>query len=77
MKEVTLSDGRIATIAPGKGKHANEAMKISNGKGEEYLVCLMAQLITIDGKGIVKEDLEEMPLKDFTVLQTEFADVNF
>lgn len=74
---VTLSDGRVATIKPGKGKHAQEALKVSGGNGDKYMSALMAQLVEIDGKRIVMEDLEELDLKDFLALQTAFAEQNF
>jgi hypothetical protein len=74
---VTLSDGRIAEIKPGKGRHAQEALKVSGGNGDKYMAALMAQLVEIDGKRIVMEDLEELDLKDFIALQTAFAEQNF
>jgi hypothetical protein len=37
----------------------------------------MSQLVTIDGEGIVAEDLDEMDLQDYMMLQTEFSDQNF
>jgi hypothetical protein len=37
----------------------------------------MAQLVTIDGVPVVREDLEEMDMGDFLAIQGEFASLNF
>lgn len=76
-KQVTLSDGRVATIIKGKGKHARKALMQADGKGDEYLSLLMASLVEIDGKKIVPEDLDELDMADYMAIQTAFADVNF
>ncbi len=76
-KSVTLSDGRVATIIAGKGKHAKKAMMLSEGKGDEYLALLMAELVEVDGKKLVPEDFEAMPMKDYIAIQTAFAEINF
>lgn len=75
--EITLSDGRKAIVADGKGKHARDATRMADGDQSKYMGCLMAQLITIDGNKIVPEDLDEMPLKDYMALNVIFADQNF
>lgn len=76
-KTVILPSGKTAVIYRGKGRDANRALKESDGDGTKYLSCLMAVLIEIDGKAVVPEDLDELDLKDFTTLQTEFATENF
>lgn len=76
-KEFTLPSGKKAVIYPGKGKHATNAIKICGEDMSLYLPALMSQLVEIDGNRIVLEDLEEMPLQDFMMLQGEFADQNF
>lgn len=76
-EEVTLSDGRKATIIKGKGRHANEAMKVSKGSSSDYINALMAQLVEIDGHKIVMEDLEELDLSDYLAIQTKFSEINF
>ncbi len=75
--KVTLSNGSVAEIIKGKGRHAKKAMMKSEGKGEEYLAILMAELVLVDGKKLVPEDFEEMDMKDYMAIQTAFADVNF
>jgi hypothetical protein len=72
-----LPSGKKATILPGKGKHAIEAQKVSGENSEKYLPALMAQLVTIDGKGLVMEDFLEMELPDYMVVMTEVSNENF
>jgi hypothetical protein len=76
-KTFTLPSGKVAVIKKGKGLHARKAMQQADGDGSKYLGSLMAQLITIDGVGIVPEDLDDMDLQDYMALQAEFADQNF
>lgn len=75
--KILLSDGRLAEIKQGKGRHAIKAQNLSSGKQDAYMSILMAMLTTIDGKAIVPEDLEDLPLRDFTAIQVEFATQNF
>lgn len=77
MREITLPSGKKAVIHKGKGKHAIQAMKICDGKTEQYLPALMSLLIDIDGQALVMEDFEEMDMQDYMALQGEFADQNF
>lgn len=74
---VTLSDGRVATVIKGKGKHAKKAMMKSEGKGEEYLSILIAELVLVDGQKLVPEDFDEMDMSDYMAIQATFAEVNF
>lgn len=76
-KKVTLSDGRVAEIQKGKGKHAKNAMMKSEGKGEEFLALLMSELALVDGQKLVPEDFDAMEMKDFITIQTAFAEINF
>jgi len=75
--EIILSDGRKALILSGKGRHAQEAMDQSEGKSKLYMATLMAQLVTIDGKEIVPEDLAELGMQDYNKIFAKFASVNF
>lgn len=72
-KEKTLGDGRIAVITDFKGKHVLQAQKESNGEEDTFLATLIAKTTTIDGKPIVKEDLEEMDGFDFLIIMGEFS----
>lgn len=77
MGQITLSDGRIAEVRAGKGRDAMNAQKVSGTDTSKFFAALMAQLVTIDGKSLVMEDFEELPLQDFLVLQGELAGANF
>jgi len=71
-REITLpKSGKTATIRDGIGKDSILAGKLSDGKTEMYLPWLITILVKIDGQPIVFEDLEFMPLKDYSVLSTE------
>jgi hypothetical protein len=76
-KTFTLPSGKVAVIKEGKGLHARNAIKMCDGDMSLYLSALMSQLITVDGKELVMEDLDEMPMQDYMKLQSEFADQNF
>lgn len=75
--EITLSDGRIALIKAGKGKDAKEALRISGGREDEYMNALMSRTVFIDGKAVVPEELDELPMNDYIKIQTEFSEINF
>ncbi len=77
VNEIILSDGRKALILSGKGKHAQEAMDQSEGKSKLYMATLMAQLVTIDNKDIVPEDLAELSMQDYNKIFARFAAINF
>ena len=76
-KEINLPSGKVATILPGKGLHSRNAVKIINGDMSQYLNALMYQLVLIDGKTIVMEELDEMDIKDYNKLMAEFSNENF
>ncbi len=75
--EVTLSNGRIALIKAGKGRDAKEALRISGGREDEYMNALMSRTVLIDGKPVVPEELDELPMNDYIKIQTEFSEINF
>lgn len=77
IKVIELSTGSKAEILTGKGKHAQKALQITGGDQSKYLGALMAQLVLIDGKPVVMEDLEEMPLKDYMAISEAFSEQNF
>jgi hypothetical protein len=76
-KAISLSDERQVLIRKGKGRDAIAAQRNSDGNAENYQMELMAQLVTIDGVPVVREDLEEMDMGDFLAIQGEFASLNF
>lgn len=75
--EFTLSSGKIARVRPGKGHDSVKAMRVSGSDGERYLAALIAQLTTIDGKQVNIDDVLDLGLKDYTLLQTHFSEINF
>lgn len=77
VKIIELPSGAKAEILQGKGKHAQKAMQMTGGDQSKYLGALMAQLILLDGKPVVMEDLEEMPLKDYMAISEAFSEQNF
>lgn len=64
-RTVTLSDGRVATLRPAKGRDLERGSLISGGATQTALMMGVAACITtIDGKGIPYEELQEMPIAD-------------
>ncbi len=76
-KTLKLPSGKTALIEQGKGKHVRMATRVSGGDQSLFLNALMSQLVTIDGKGLVAEDFDEMDMNDYMTLSGEFAEVNF
>lgn len=85
-KEVTLSDGRVASIFYGYGEHAEKAQEmatIGDPKGNQtfdkskYNRALMHLLIEIDGEKVFPEDFPKMKMNDYLNLYGAFAEVNF
>src|SRR4051812_34065748 len=72
--EILLSDKRVAQILKGKGKHAQDAMELSEGKSKLYMSSLMGLLVTIDNKKIVPEDLAELDMKDYNSILAKFTE---
>ncbi|BAK75384.1 hypothetical protein NH8B_0549 [Pseudogulbenkiania sp. NH8B] len=70
LNEFKLSADRVARQIPVKGKHIRLARKMQIEAGHDYVFALIAQVTTIDGVGIVPEDLDEMPGKDIARLQS-------
>ncbi len=65
---ITLSDGRVVTLAPAKGRHLLAAMRLSSDPNALAL-AVAAQVATIDGEPLVYEDLLEWPLRDVVLIQ--------
>lgn len=84
-KEITLPSGMKVQIFDGKAKHVNSARArartIGAGKNTEtqfdqevFMMELMAQLCTFDGKAQPLEYINEMGMKDYMALLPEFSD---
>lgn len=76
-KTITLPSGRIAELKEFKGKHIREAQRIAEGDSERIMFAIIAMLVTIDGKPVVMEDMDDMPGGDVLKLMAEFGDGNF
>ncbi len=68
IKEITLSDGKIAIIKDGKGRDLLNAQKKAKSSGE-IPYALIAELTEIDGNYLVYEDILELPIADVIQLQ--------
>lgn len=51
-----------------KGKHIREALKVADGDTSLTPYAMIAQTITVDGKNIFAEDIDEMDGRDAMVL---------
>lgn len=80
-KEITLASGKVAVIAPFKGKHVFEAQRRISDSGSadsgSVIKTMIGMLVKIDGEGIVPEDLDEMDGQDVLALMGEFSAANF
>jgi len=67
VKNVTLSNGKVAIVRELTGKEVMEARKYDGGKADDArIVNIVAAIATnIDGKNIVPEDLETFKARDF------------
>jgi hypothetical protein len=72
-KEIKLPSGKVATIAPFKGKHVREAQRIADGDTSMIMFAMIALTTTIDGQAVVAEDLDEMDGQDVLALMGEFG----
>ncbi len=76
-KAVLLSGDRIAVIKEGTGADVEDATMISSGNQKKYMSAMMAKCTSIEGEGIVMEDLAGLPMKDYMAIQLAFSDLNF
>ncbi|MEM5854054.1 MAG: hypothetical protein QW228_06835 [Candidatus Aenigmatarchaeota archaeon] len=73
LKEVTLSNGQKLTIYRGKGVHLLNA-QIRARDPQQILWILLSELIALDDKKVVMEDLLEMDLALVLQIQTAFSE---
>lgn len=73
VKEIELSEGKIATVSAFKGRHIVEAQKVIGKESEKMMLALIAQCVTIDGNPVLLEELEDMDGADVLVLMGEFG----
>lgn len=72
MKEITLPSGKKAKIREGKGRDLLQAWRKAKSS-DEVVFALMAELVEIEGKKVIYEDLLEMPLRDVLAIQSEIV----
>jgi hypothetical protein len=68
--EIRLSDGRIATVRRAKHRDTREAYRVAGNPDDkiELASALLAQVVTIDGHPIIKEDLDDLYADDVAAL---------
>lgn len=77
-----LKSKRQCVVRAGKGVDAEKAQRqIIGDKGAiddaAYMRALMCELVLIDGKRIVPEDMMQMPLGDYMRIRGRFMIINF
>jgi hypothetical protein len=70
---ITLSDGRVVTLAPAKGRHQLQAMRLTNDPNALAL-AVAATVGTIDGAPLIFEDVLEWPLRDVLLIQNAITE---
>ena len=77
-RTLTLPSGRSAAIRRGLGRDLMRAQRAARSNEPAAIVfALVAELVRIDGKPIVYEDVLAMDLVDALVLQDEVVGGNF
>ncbi len=77
-RTIALPSGRSATIRRGVGRDLMRAQRAARSSEPAAIVfALVAELVRIDGKPIVYEDVLAMDLADVLVLQEEVVGGNF
>lgn len=76
-KEIPLKSGKVAILQKFQGSHVREAYIELAQRGDaldeaSLLFVLMTYVLTIDGKGVTFEDLDNMPGQDTLTLQNAF-----
>lgn len=71
--DLTLSDGRVVTIHPAKGRHLLAAMRITSDPNALAL-AIAAQISTVGEIPLVYEDLLDWPLGDVVALQAAITE---
>jgi len=70
--DLTLSDGRVATIREGKGRDLLAAQRKMRDSSE-MIFALAAELTMVDGKPVIFEDLLDWPVQDVLAVQNAVA----
>jgi hypothetical protein len=75
-KQITLPSGRTAVIREGFGRDLMAAQRVATSV-DAIPMALVAQLVEIDGKAIVYEDVLDMNLPDVLMLQGQVMSGDF
>lgn len=72
-RKITLPSGAVASIREGKGRDLLAATRAAGGANDPMKIAfgLIAALVTIDGRALMIEDVEDMSLADVFKLQGE------
>lgn len=73
-KIIELPSGAKAEVKPFLGKHIRKAQQMAGGDESLIIYSMISQLTTIDGSGIVMEELDEMDGRDVLRLMQEFGE---
>lgn len=78
VKLVLRNDGGIWIVKKGKGRDAEEALRIAGTNRDLYMSAMMSRTITNAlGVFILPEDLGDLDLDEYLRLQAAFAEINF
>jgi hypothetical protein len=72
-KTIKLPSGKEAKVRPYKGRDIREAFKIADGDNSKMIFAIIAKTVTVDGKAVLTEDLDEMDGGDVMALISEFG----
>jgi hypothetical protein len=79
LRAIPLPSGKRATIRKGLGRDLMRAQRAAGAEADSTAVvfALIAELVEVDGRRTLFEDVLEMELEDVLVLQSEVVGPNF
>ena len=75
MTEIELPSGKKAIVRPGKGRDLIKAQRAAKTP-DEIPYALVAELVTIEGKPVIFEDVLEMEIPDVLALMEKVTPGN-
>lgn len=75
VKRITLPGGAAAVFYKRKGRALVDAQRAADGDAGRMAMALLAQVVEIDGRQLLMEDLEDLDLMDVLKLQEAFGDL--
>ncbi len=73
MKEIKLSNGKVAVIKEGKGRDLFWAYRNATDPAD-IIRLLITRLITINGEPVTEDTLDELPIQDAMLLIRVFTE---